>query len=457
MARLQKVWAKNTGSLKKDTGSGAWTGTGWTGQPLIVKWPEDIKKVMNISDKYKNDPNFVEVIYPCEDGNIYFKDLYSGDDSRKPMKLGVTFKGTASLYPNGTPMLFIGQGDTAKNAGTADWKSKYYIISLIDQSVLYKIVGTDDPVKYREQYAFFDSSALVSAETDTLIEPGENGVLYTMKLNTQFDKAKGTLSIKPDKPVKFTYTSPKYSNDKTKGKHWWGMESSCVIWRNYLMVADNGGTMMCVDLNTMKLAWASDNIDDTNSTPVLEESEVDKTAYLYTGNTIEDQNLPEKVTLRKIDIKTGDAVKTKTYDVFCDKTVESGVYGTPILGKGDISNLVIYPLSQYPSRGKGSLVALDKNTLEEVWRFETDHYLWSSPVTFYTKEGKAYIVEFDAGGTIYVIDGKGHQISKYDAPDYDSAYNEEQPHVTIEASAGVYNDMLVIGTRGQKMYGFKIK
>ena len=36
--------------------------------------------------------------------------------------------------------------------------------------------------------------------SDTIIEPGENGVLYTIKLNTKFDKEAGTLIDRPRRP-----------------------------------------------------------------------------------------------------------------------------------------------------------------------------------------------------------------------------------------------------------------
>ncbi len=458
---LKKVWTKNSASTKKDTGTGAWTGSGWTGQALLVKWPDDVKKIMNLKEEYKSDPDFVEVIYPCLDGYIYFLDLKTGKPTRpKNIHSEVPHKGTASLYPNGVPMLFIGQGDTAKNSGTKDWQMRYRVYSLIDQTRLYTF-GTDDPVKIR-QWQAYDSSPLISADTDTLIEPGENGVLYTIKLNTQFDKAAGKLSIKPDKPIKFNYNSPKYGvteEDKSSGKRSLGWETSAVIWRNYFISGDNGGTMTCIDLNTMKLVWAADVTDDTNSSPVLEESAADQTAYIYTANSIESQhNKDGECNIRKIDIKTGTSVWVKKYTCKTTQATEGGVEGTPILGKpgSDIENLIIYPLGRYPDLGTGTLVALDKNTGEEVWNLPTSKYLWSSPVTFYTPEGKAYIVECDTGGNIYVVDGKGKLLHKYTPHDYDAAYDEEHPGGAIEATPVVFNDMLVIGTRGQKIYCFKI-
>jgi len=44
-------------------------------------------------------------------------------------------------------------------------------------------------------------------ETDTLFLCGENGLLYSIKLNTDYDPAQPAISIKPD-IVKYRYVSP---------------------------------------------------------------------------------------------------------------------------------------------------------------------------------------------------------------------------------------------------------
>lgn len=470
---LTKAWEVNTGGLKDSNGK-LWAGSCWTGQPLIVKWPDDTKKFMNLYDKFKTDPDFVEVIYPCMDGYIHFYDLKTKEKSRPAINIGVSFKGTASLYPNGIPMIFLGQGVQKTGSGA---NQQYFIYSLIDGTKLSSF-GALDPVSHRTWWNAFDSSALISADTDTLIEPGESGVLYTMKLNTQYDKTTGKLSINPDKPVKATYTSQykDQSESVAPSSHtnkWSGWEDSSIIWRNYFFCGDNAGAYMCIDLNTMKLVWVADCIDDINATAVLEESAQDQTAYIYMANSLEAANYPEKTVIRKINIKNGETVwQNDQYNSHANNPssdTAGGVLGTPILGKGDISNLIIYPLSRYPNNNNGMLVALDKNSGKEVWHVPTGNYLWSSPVTFYTPEGKSYVVEFDTAtgeknrGNIYLIEGaSGHLIKEYTFADYSpdqysTVQGKEYYGAAIEATAAVYNDMLVIGSRGSKIYCFKIK
>ena len=111
----------------------------------------------------------------------------------------------------------------------------------------------------------YDSSVLVAEAADTLIAPGENGILYTMKLNTKFNRETGELSIDPSETVKLRYKTYRSSEQN----YWLGMEDSGVMWDNYLYIADNGGNLMCIDINTMKIIWAQDVVDDTNGSPVF--------------------------------------------------------------------------------------------------------------------------------------------------------------------------------------------
>ncbi len=86
-------------------------------------------------------------------------------------------------------MLFVGQGD-ALPVSKPEGVVKYRVYSLVDQKLLYTF-GTDDPIAYRKAWQAYDASPLIDAETDTLIEPGENGVIYTIKLNTKWDPSDG--------------------------------------------------------------------------------------------------------------------------------------------------------------------------------------------------------------------------------------------------------------------------
>jgi hypothetical protein len=447
-AKLQILWSVPTGSIAKKAGTGSWTGSGWTGQPLIVKWPDDLKQIMNITDEKKADPDLTEIIYPCLDGKIYFLDLKDGTYTRTPIVSGGgPFKGTGSIYPNGIPMLFVGHGD---DGPAGKQTARFRLYSLVDQKQLAMFGAKPDPSSYRSWYAY-DSSALFDAGSDTLIEPGENGVLYTVKLNTKFDKQAGTLSIDPDAPVKTNYANPAYKDTGTAvSTPLWGMEDSAVAWKNYLYVADNGGKLFCWDLNTMKLVWVQNVLDDTNTSPVFEEE--NGHGYIYISTSVHEtaKTTPSgrkgAIPIWKIDAATGQIVwKTEPYSCFTVLDVSGGVQDTPVLGQKDISNLVVYAIARTPNPGSGIIVALDKKTGAEVWRTPTNNYMWSSPVAVYTPDGKSYIVACDTVGNMFLLEGKTGKI-----------VDTINLGTNIEASPAVFDNTIVVGTRGQKIFGIKI-
>ena len=175
--RLKDHWSNDTGS--QSSGDTAWTGSGWTGQPLMMKWPREVTAHMNMYEEAQNDDDLVEVIYACMDGYVYFLNLRTGEATRDPLFLGFTFKGAGALDPRGYPILYVGAGYNS-NEGTA----RVFVVNLLDCSVMYTF-GDNDEFSLRGSLSFFDGSALVDEETDTLIYPGENGILYLIHLNTQ--------------------------------------------------------------------------------------------------------------------------------------------------------------------------------------------------------------------------------------------------------------------------------
>jgi len=84
--KLEIVWTKDIGAVSST--DSYWPGSGWTGQPLLVHWPEATRMAMNISAEMKQK-DLVEVIYPVFDGNIYFLDLETGKETREADQRGV--------------------------------------------------------------------------------------------------------------------------------------------------------------------------------------------------------------------------------------------------------------------------------------------------------------------------------------------------------------------------------
>ena len=437
---LTKKWAVTTGAIA----GGRWAGCGWTGQPLIVQWDVQTRNNMNLYPDKKAKDNLVEVIYATLDGKIYFMDLEDGKATRDPIDMGMCFKGAGSLDPRGYPLLYVGSGD----ANIAGKKPRMFIISLIDGKVLYEY-GDNDPISLRkdnEGWSAFDSTPLVHAQTDTLIWPGENGVLYTMTLNTDYDKAAGTISIQPNSMVRTRYTTSRSS----ESNYWLGYEAGANIVGNYLYISENGGMFFCVDLNTMELVWAQDTKDDSNSSPVFEYIS-DQEAYVYTAPSLhwtKDANSQGTIHIYKLDAMTGEIVWKTPYDVHTVNGVSGGIQSSPLLGKPGTSleGLIVYTISRTPSQSSGIMVALDTETGEEVWRLDMHNYAWSSPVPVYTPDGKGYVVVCDSMGYMFLVDGStGRQ-----------QYLLELGKL-VEASPAVYNNHIVVGLKAGPIVCVEIK
>ena len=431
---LTKVWSKSTSGLS-DTDGIYWSGSGWTGQPLIVKWPEATRK--NISAMYdwaREKEGLVEVIYATLDGHVYFYELTSGEYTRDPLNLGFNYKGAGALDPRGYPILYVGSGVDSVNG-----RSRVKVVNLIDNSVMFEF-GHNETFANRSWH-MFDSSPLVSAETDQLIYPGENGILYIIHLNTKYNEQTGELSVDPDNIVKW-----KYNGVRSGSRYWLGVESSAAIINNYIFLADNGGNLMCLDLNTLELVWVQDVLDDTNCSPVVDIE--DGHPYIYISTSFHygwRSYSTAAIPIFKIDAETGEIVWRTDYTCYTVQDLSGGVQGTIAVGKNKLSDMIFVPIARTPGASSGTLAALKKDTGEVVWEKETSMYSWSSPVDFYDADGNGYLLYCNSGFNMFLIDGKtGEQL------DYMNLGGN------IEASPAMYGNYAVVGTRAMRTYCIQV-
>lgn len=433
---LSVVWKNSTGGLADSDGFN-WTGSGWTGQALVAKWPEATRKNMTaMYDWAREKKDLVEVIHATLDGYVHFYELSTGEKTRDALFLGFNFKGAGALDPRGYPILYVGAGVDSSAKGSA----RALVVNLLDNSIMFEF-GKNDGFADRGWY-MFDSSPLVSADTDQLIYPGESGILYIIHLNTKYDEANGTLSVDPDNIVKW-----KYKGTRTGSKYWLGVESSAAIINHYAFLADNGGNLMCLDLNTLKLVWVQDILDDTNCSPVV--SIEDGHPYIYISTSFHmgwRSSYKAEIPIFKIDAETGEIVWKTSYECYTVSDLSGGVQGTIAVGKNKLSDMIFIPVARTPGAGSGTLVALKKDTGEKVWERETSVYSWSSPVDFYDKDGNGYLAYCNTGFNLYLIDGKTGDV-----------LDQMNLGGNIEASPVVYNSYIVVGTRANRTYCVEVK
>jgi len=425
--KLEVVW-----SVKTVESFPPWFGgSGWTGQPAIVKWPAVVRHSMKKLGMRRNDDLLVEVIQGSLDGHVYFIDLYTGKKTRPPLFTGNPIKGSVSLDPRGYPLLFVGQG--------IPWKAPIGLraYELIDNKEVFVIRGLD-PDAPRREWGAFDSSGLFNRATDTYVVGGENGLIYLLHLNTVFDPIALTLKVKPE-VARYRY--------KAEGNDFFGIENSLTVDKNLAFFADNGGEIQALDLRTFTPIWAFDAGDDTDASITLERE--DDRPVIYTGCEVDKVGAVGFSHLRKLDGLTGQVLwdhKRACRGAVTPKKIDAGLFATNVVGKGDVAHLVFFTLARCPGPDDGVLLALDKATGKEVWRFHMDHYSWSTPTAVVDETGHTYLLQGGIDAVLRLIDARdGHEVThlKLDGE--------------IESSPAVFNDRIVLGTRGNKIYGLRIR
>lgn len=423
---LEIAWAFKTGRGTAQWGGGA----GWTGQPVIVRWAEHVRRSMPLLDRRAAAKPLVEVIQGSLDGNVWFLDLETGRKTRQPLRTGNPIKGSVSLDPRGWPLLFVGQGiPGARPIGLRAY-------SLITHQELLFLPGRDRAAP--RDWGAFDGSGLVNRDTDTFLVGGENGMVYAVELHTDYDPLAFRLALSP-RVLRYRFRD--VSQDRR------GIENSLAAWRNLAFFADNGGTIQALDLSTLRPAWAIEAGDDTDASLVVD---VEPSGpVLYTACEVDAQGLKGRTRIRRVDALSGRVLWERAFactaEKVGEKVVQAGVFATPLVGADDLGDRIVVTLSRCPDRG--AMVALAKADGAELWRRALRTDAWSTPTAVRDAQaGKTWILQADRAGRLHLVDGADGTIAR-----------TLQLDANVEASPAVFGDMAVVGTRGGTIYGIRIR
>ena len=442
------LWKSPIGSLRT-ADNGTLYGVGWTGQPAIIKWTKEVREMMNLYDEKKNTTGLREVIFGGQDGKIYFLDIKDGTATRDPITVGFPLKGSVSVDTLGRPLISVGQGISKLPNKTGDIGMHVY--NLVDGKRAFLINGRKSSAQpvYSTNGAF-DGTSLFLFENDAMVVAGENGLLYTIDLNSDFKypnvndpDVKGSLDV--NKVTTFLRTKATAEKDAQVN-----VEASVAMYDKYVYMADTYGVVRCVDTDTMKTVWAFDNGDNTDV--IALDMEGNSGVSLYTGNTCyarlgsSKKNIKD-VSIRKLDALTGQEIWSYSVKCTYDKDQLAGCKASPVVGQNKIKDLVIYTVNKVDGGGS-RILALNKKTGEVKWQYALTAEAVSSPVAVYNDKGDAWIIQADESGTLTMLNGKtGEKCSTLDLGG------------KIQGSPAVYKDYLVIGTCSKDnsfMYGIKL-
>jgi outer membrane protein assembly factor BamB len=418
---IEIAWEFTTDYDTTHTKFGVWGGgSGWTGQPLYVKWTdEQLDAFRQSSPGLTQDFGREEIIVGSLCGKGYFINYETGKASRQPLDLGNVVKGTVSLDPE-LYNLYVGQG-VPRGAGPFGCQ----VFDLLKHQRTF-FFGPD-PKAWRSWNAF-DSSPIVAG--GFLFWPGENCSFC------KYERRQGSLERVSVMRYRVRGAAP-------------GIESSLCVYRNYGFFSDNHGNIVCVNLNTMRPVWHVRNLDDSDGTIVCRVE--DGTPYLYTACEVDKQGAHGQCRFLKLNALTGEIVWESLIDCnridLGSKILDGGMYATPLLGQGDCEGMIFANIcrnSAHPDRGQLTAISTDDGRV--LYAVGYGNFCWSSPVGFTNENNEFFVFTADANGVVYVIRGKNGEV-----------LCKKEMGANFESSPCVVGNSLVVGCRGTKIYKFRIK
>ena len=391
-----------------------WNGIGWTGQPLIVEWPREVRRWMNF---LTGEGPEREVIVGALDGQVHFFDADTGKRSRKALALKPRnpIKGTVSVDPRGYPLLYVGTGLARSRAG-------FRVFSLLDFRELLLEPGRRKDAPRR--WPSFDSNALVLR--DHVFVPGENGIFHDLRLNARWEPDTGALEIAPE-------TSRVWLTSA-------GVESSLAVWEDYAYCADNRGALWRISLDdpteTKKLRSLGDDADSTIT--------FDDDGSFYVGIEV-DRRGRGNGTLYKLRAPEGELVWRWDFPATAGPSrdpmhkINGGILSTPAVWPE--GGLVFVTTAHDGKTNRGRLVALDRETGQIRWQLKLRGYSWSSPVVV-----DGVVVAADSRGSVYLRDAATGETLLEDENGQPREYLDVGG--TVESSPVVWEGRIYLGVRG---------
>ena len=395
-----------------------WSGTGWTGQPVV----------------YEREDGRTELIFGAYDKKIHFVDADTGDDLREPYDMGDIIKGSLTLDPDGYPLVYTGSRDPRFRVLAIDeGDTVREVWSLHAKSV--EGIWNDD----------WDANPVVI--DDMLYEGGENAWWFAIKLNRGYD-GDGKVTVDPEVMWKTRAWSDELLEELGRDQ---SIESSTVVFEQKAYFANSAGRVQGIDLSDIENGnaevffdfWTGDDTDATMS--------IDKDGFLYVvshadhekRSNLSARRVREIGSLIKLDtsIPTTDLQSTApivwSLDIPAARGQDTGAWATPALHPDGLI---------FVATDSGKLLAVDTDTGEVVWEDDIGLNAWSSPVI--ADDTLVIVVNCftsDKGIRAYDLQDPRNPVEMWTMPATDGC---------IESTPAVWDGRIYVGSRDGYFYAF---
>lgn len=392
-------------------------------QPTIVKWPKEIRAMLQISDAHKATAALKEVYLPTLDGSIHCLSLADGTQTRSPIRIGYPMTGSVTLHPLAYPTLIAGQLSALRAHSMGHMGMRY--ISAID-GVTDRFVG-DKPS------TAFTTSALIDMNTNTAVFLSSGGWLFTEKLDAW-------LVMTSDGQMDSYRFYPPHSVSARVSET--TVTAAPVMHENLLWLGNNAGQVICVDTTTMQPLWTA-KVGSFVSSLAMQDTADGRQLLAITG-------LGE-AHLVCLDPYTGSITDDIPLTLH---TPGPCAVSAPVVGQEGLDGLVFVNVTgtSDATAGLSELCAIDLDIGVISWHVGyPDSAALSAPVAVYDDEGSGFLItamDSDEGTVLILLEGRTGVI---------------RATLTLEGSdpcsPAVYGDTLVIATNTEgsgHVYGVRL-
>lgn len=392
-----------------------WCGTGWTGQPNVMVGETGL-----------------EIRIGAFDGRYHFLDAGSGRAVRPDLITEDLAKGSATSDPDGYPLYYAGSRDNRFRVVALDRPEPAVLWEMDSTTTVDRPLWNDD----------WDGAALLVG--DYLLEGGENGWLYVVRLNRSYDAA-GLVQVDPqvvtipgfDDELLSTVAQPgEITGSGIDTRYDVSIESSVAYRDGVVYTANSGGLIQGIDISDLLTGgdtwervfrfWTG---DDTDASLVLDDE-----GALYVASEYQrfDERSREMGQLMKLDpSRPEDPV------VWSIPATELGFEGAG----GSWSTPALYGDYVYFTSAAGRVLEVSRDTGEIVWELQIASPSISSPVVV-----DGTLLQGDCSGHLYAWDVSDPTV----APPLRWSLDLGD---CVESTPAVWDGWLFVGTREGYVYG----